>query len=364
VPGPDVFQTSYSDARDLFLRTAAESGGQHAAYTNPNGRGPAGEDLTCDVVCIGNPNAEKVFVSICGTHGIEGYAGSAIFTDALQNDVLADHIDDTKIVLVHAINPWGFAHQSRCTENNADLNRNFIDPDNVPAANENYLRLHNACIPEEWTADAFCRFMDAYNELSESGGVSAVVDALFKGQYVRPDGIQFGGRAPEWSHHTIRSIIREHAQGFKEAVLIDWHTGLGEYATRFFLCLDDPTSESYKRMHGWYGDEFLAHAKAFSGGQVPKYSGVLCNGVAGEFGDTYLYKLIIEFGTKPNEDIFRAFLIDRWIRFEGTKDTRRSDALRREIMDCYCPEDPAWRTAILEQSRDIFRRTLSGLTEG
>ena len=36
------------------------------------------------------------------------------------------------VVLVHGLNPYGFAHFTRTTENNVDLNRNFIDRSEGP----------------------------------------------------------------------------------------------------------------------------------------------------------------------------------------------------------------------------------------
>ena len=35
--------------------------------------------------------------------------------------------EDVAIVLVHALNPFGFAWRRRWNENNVDLNRNFLD---------------------------------------------------------------------------------------------------------------------------------------------------------------------------------------------------------------------------------------------
>jgi len=54
-------------------------------------------------------------------------------------------------VLVHAINPYGFAWTRRVNEDNVDLNRNFVDHDgsNYPE-NDLFERLAEHIIPAQW----------------------------------------------------------------------------------------------------------------------------------------------------------------------------------------------------------------------
>ena len=77
-----------------------------------------------------------------GTHGIEGYLGSAIQLRFLHelflqnenqlrtNNVRAPPTKNTpvkKVLLIHAINPYGMRHHRRTNENNVDLNRNVLN---------------------------------------------------------------------------------------------------------------------------------------------------------------------------------------------------------------------------------------------
>ena len=52
--------------------------------------------------------------------------------------------------MVHAINPHGFAWLRRVTEENVDLNRNFVDHGGPHPANDAYDALHPALCPERW----------------------------------------------------------------------------------------------------------------------------------------------------------------------------------------------------------------------
>ena len=46
---------------------------------------PYGQNLYIDVAWIGNPQAEKLYMSTSGIHGVEGFAGSAIQLSVLNN---------------------------------------------------------------------------------------------------------------------------------------------------------------------------------------------------------------------------------------------------------------------------------------
>lgn len=360
----NVYKPTYSESRAAFLASVTQAAGVVTSHKNPNAVGPNGEDLYCDVACFGEANAKRLLLTTSGTHGIEGGVGSAIFVTALQNGLFDDCLADTKVVLVHSINPWGHAFFSRCTENNVDLNRNFITHGDGYVSKPDYLKMHGVCTPTEWNDEAFAQFMDAYRAMASTSGEAAVINAIFGGQYDRQDGLNFGGCQVEWSNQLMRNIVAEHKAGVEKVAFIDWHTGLGEYGKRLFFCLDNPTSDSYRRMHQWYGDEFLDFTQAFTGGKIPNYSGMLMNAVADEFERVEgvdICKLVVEFGTQSNEEIFRAFLIDRWIRFEGRHDQEKVTALRADIMECYCPEDKIWRAAVLEQSQEIIQLSLSGL---
>jgi len=66
---------------------------------------------------------------IGGTHGIEGFAGSAIEIDVLRL-IAGGHVvipANTAVLMVHALTPWGYAWLRRCDADGVDLNRNVVD---------------------------------------------------------------------------------------------------------------------------------------------------------------------------------------------------------------------------------------------
>src|SRR3546814_15477716 len=91
---------------------------------HPTERGAEGEDLAIDIATFGDPDAEKTLFLVSGTHGQEGFVGSALQIAFLRDlDIPAG----LNVVALHALNPWGFSHRSRTAEANMNMNRNFTD---------------------------------------------------------------------------------------------------------------------------------------------------------------------------------------------------------------------------------------------
>src|SRR5689334_549781 len=118
----DLFSETYSVARDRFLDASRAHGAFVRSFEHPL-PGPNGETLYCDVADVGPSQASAVHLLIAGTHGVEGFLGSAVLIDLLSQGPAPN----VRMLLVHGINPWGFANLCRFTENNVDLNRNFVD---------------------------------------------------------------------------------------------------------------------------------------------------------------------------------------------------------------------------------------------
>ena len=143
------FADSYSEARARFLAAAAAAGARIETIRHPL-RGPGGEQLACDVARLGPPRAAKAIVTISGTHGVEGHCGSGAQTASLREGLFSALPADTCAVAIHAINPHGFAWSRRVTEDNVDLNRNFVDHAAPYPVNPGYEELRAAICPPHW----------------------------------------------------------------------------------------------------------------------------------------------------------------------------------------------------------------------
>ena len=104
---------SYADARTAFLDAAAAAGARIESSPHPR-RGLDGEQLAVDVAEVGPADADTVIVVVSGTHGVEGYLGSALQRHHLGQ--LAGHDTSPAFVFVHALNPYGFSWVRRVNE--------------------------------------------------------------------------------------------------------------------------------------------------------------------------------------------------------------------------------------------------------
>ena len=153
---PGRFCPTYRAARQQFIDTYRQLPlslqQELVEYRHPL-PGPEGEVLACDVAWLGQRRDPlSLLVLIAGTHGVEGFSGSAIEADSLPLLVPLLAADETLgVLVVHALNPWGFAWLRRYDHEGIDLNRNFIDFSQPLPDNGDYDALHARLLdpPEE-----------------------------------------------------------------------------------------------------------------------------------------------------------------------------------------------------------------------
>lgn len=355
------FASTYREARGKFLSAATARGARLCAYERDDLRGAEDEVLACDVAILGDAHADRAVVSIAGVHGAEGFCGAAIFHHWLTTrSGLADRTD-VRIVLVHAVNPWAFSFKTRTTENNVDLNRNFLAAYEYSRLNAAYDRLlpflHETAPAGSLDAGRMLDAYRAYRAYLDANG-AAIETEMLEGQTHRPEGLYYAGRTPEWSNLTFRRIVRDELEGATRIGFIDWHTGLGDFGE--VVCLGIGNEGAVLQPAFWTGAEAEIVYRA---GRVPAYRGLLCNAIGQELPDATVSGAVVEFGTADDYTMFRADRLDRWLRFE-----RRDDAdfvrLREEYQNVCCPSDPTWRRTVLREGLQLLDRLVASIAAG
>ena len=124
-----AFSARYAQARVKFLEGAATAGLAIRSFEHPL-KGRDGETLAMDVALDGPADAQNLLIVSSACHGVEGYCGSGV-------QVFATHDAEWRakaraagvaVLYIHALNPHGFSHVRRVTNENVDLNRNFPTP--------------------------------------------------------------------------------------------------------------------------------------------------------------------------------------------------------------------------------------------
>lgn len=360
MPDLSAFSASYAEARAKFVDAARGAGATVYEYRHPTLKGPDGEALCLDVAVAGPEDAERMLVAGSGTHGIEGYPGSAAQTAWLAGGGARRLPPRTAMVMFHAHNPWGFAHKARGTEENVDLNRNFVDHGAPYPANPGYEDVHPIVTPEEWNdasvAEIF-RGLDAYRR---KVGEKAFSTAFNGGQYSHADGIYFGGRREQWANYAFREAIVKHVAHAKHAAIIDLHTGIGPWGEHIYLCFHPEGSPARERARAWWGERAVNLA-GVTHKALADYQGVLIDAFAAMLPKAEVTSIVVEFGTLKREEVQRANMAGRWLRYRGQTNPALARKVHRDFCEAFYPGDPQWRAAALEQSREILERGIAGI---
>ena len=356
----DGFATSYRDARHAWLEAVAGNAGRLHGLRHP-GSGPAGEALWQEIALFGDARARSVLVIACGTHGIEGYAGSAVQTAWLRAGGPGRLPEGVAVALVHAVNPWGFAHWQRGTENNVDLNRNFIAFPDLPRPNAGYAELHPHLMLPAWNEDAIAGAFAAMDAFRARAGEQAFSDAFNGGQYLHADGVFYGGDRAEWANLALRQQLADHLGDAKRCLFVDLHTGIGPYGRPFLINVDAPGSPGRERARAVWGDEALS-GKGTTHAALASYQGLMLDAFAGALPGCEVSSVAIEFGTLERRRMQRAHLANAWMRRQSveTDDLRRA---RAEYREAFNPSDPAWRASVLEGGVALCRRAFDALVD-
>lgn len=355
------FMPTYAGARAHFLAAAAAAGAPTDTLVHEQACGPDGSALSTDVAVLGPRDAERALLVVSGTHGPEGFTGSAAQIALLYRLAVQPPPAGLRIVLVHAINPWGFAHLSRTTENNVDLNRNFIDWDAPPPDNPLYPSLHAALTAQEWSPEALDAAEARLQAWIRAQGHATFVDVLARGQYTHPHGVHYGGAGREWSNRTLETLLQRHLAGVRRIGLIDWHTGLGERGQPFFLCFNEPGDAGWERACRWWGRDRIETRAGFDGSARPRYQGLLFQGVQRYAPAAEVTGAVIEFGTLASAETRRALQADSYLKTHPGLPQDQARALRALLLEAFSPPDPDWKRSVLGHALRIQEQAIQGV---
>ncbi len=307
---------------------AAASSWRHTRYPHPL-QGPAGEALATDVYRLGSTSAARLLIVNSSTHGLEGMLGSAAQLAFVES--LPPPGPDLAIVLIHALNPHGFAWRRRVTEDGVDMNRNFIDFSEPLPENPLYQRLAAEVDPESWP-DLPVAHLTTTLPLRQ---------AVHAGQYENPRGSFFGGHQPTWSRRTLEAIYQAEGGQAGTIQLLDLHTGAGPWAvTEMFVA--EPAASGIAR--SWFpGAEAFVMADRPRFGDPTGVPGLVISSLRRAFPDRTTIASLTECGTYADERPVSVIRRSTYAMHHGIDGTTLGQRWAAEAQDAFCPADPSWR---------------------
>jgi len=298
---------TYEIMRDQFRDRATALKAQIRTYTVPVANDSDEGELTTDIAILPGVGSGKgtVLIHISGTHGPEGYCGSAI-QSAYMDELDTESYDPTTLakptrVFVHALNPYGFKYSRRMNENNVDLNRNFLTEEEFESVKQRdanfagYVDMDHLLNPPAEPTNIYGinylyrLFTSAIAVLTH--GTSAIKRAMVSGTYHKPTGLYYGGNDLQPSARNLLSFLDEHFSNFtdyhisdaeaehdgnkfhaRKVLVIDVHSGLG-FSGYDTLAVDGGSVELAHSIFTPDYDDFSGHGLA---GKIEDPSGATC----------------------------------------------------------------------------------------
>lgn len=358
-PALQHYPQDYQSARDNILNALQQQVCplRHEAIQHEV-LGANGETLFTDIAWLGAEDAANVLVLISATHGVEGFAGSAIQHDTLLQLAHTALPTDMAVVIIHALNPWGFSHQRRVNEQGIDLNRNGVDFQKPLPDSPAYAHLANALIPTDgdWaTADR------QLHDYLMTHGDRAFRRAVAGGQYSYPQGLFYGGMQASFSRLLIERKLAEWQLDQRQVVALDLHTGLGPFGHGELICDHPANSTASRKAQAWFG-ALVTLPETGDSCSVPLVGlmDYLWHAALREDG---LF-LTLEYGTYPFERLLNALRRDHWLYAQtATPDFNAppAQAIRAELREIFNPDSALWRESVLLRSRQVIRTAWQGL---
>ena len=351
---PTHFYFKYSKARYNFLSAASETATFIESWQHPL-RGLGNEKLYVDLAWFGDRNAEKVLVLVSGTHGVEGYCGSGIQVGSIRTRWHYKADEDVAIAMIHGLNPYGMSHLRRVNEDGVDINRNFIDFRQPLPKNSFYDELAEVIIPQQWTEAIQTETLDTIAEYIYQTP-SGVAD-LARGQYKYWYAPFYGGEVTTWSNRIFQQICDRYFSD-KAIGLLDYHTGLGQYATGQLMCL--PEESQVQQARSIWGDKVVTTGSENSvAAYIP--TGTLMAALQTKLTNSSYIAAVYEFGTIPEQEVFNALRADHWLHLHGDLDTEEALFIKQNMLDAFYCDRSDWQKSVCELAFTAQDELLIGL---
>jgi hypothetical protein len=352
------FPADYRSGRAAFIEACEDADLGVTARVHPSAKGPDGKPLFIDVATIGAREAKTALLLISGTHGVEGYFGSGVETGLLREGLARRAPKGAKIVVLHALNPYGFAWNRRVNEDNADINRNFVDHTHAPA-NPAYESLAEAIAPKTVSPAAMKKANTHLRDYARAHGDFALQTAISAGQYSHADGLYFGGAQLAWSAAMLKDVFVEELAHIKRLIAIDFHTGLGQSGAAEMITEDLPGSPAYARAKAMWGG--LVHSSEAGESLSAPLTGTIDAAVAQWMKGKELTFAALEVGTAPLREVFDSLRKDNWLHTRAKPGHRGAKAIKSQIRAAFYPDTAEWTRAVWAHAEEAVDAACTAL---
>ena len=367
------FQSTYGECRNTFLKLADSLKAIYpeAQIFSVKVSASQNESGSVDGIYIppaGNP--VNLLILSGGTHGVEGFTGSAIQHMFIEKYIRQNLRVNTGILLIHGLNPYGFMNNRRVTGNNVDLNRNCGISDALyKTSNDGYKDLFTFINPDgPASIGSLENRLFVFRAVAKilKSGMPVLRQAVLQGQYEFPKGLYFGGSKAEPQIESIRGLLKDIGAPYSKIVHIDLHTGYGERG-KMHLFPNPPKSEEIRKatealFAGYaidWGDskDFYTISGDFTGMTQALHPGKL------------VVPMTLEYGTMDSQTTMGSLRSIQTMILEnqGFQHGYRNDRSQRKIgswiREMYYPSSAIWQTMVMEQTAGLLSQVTERLSK-
>ncbi|WP_233887022.1 M14 family metallopeptidase [Paraburkholderia flagellata] len=355
------FSGTYGEARRKFLKAADQQNAHLETFVLPDYKGAVGEELAIDVAYFGRMDASRILIVSSGTHGPEGFCGSGCQMAALHDADLMARVarSDIGLLMIHAINPYGFSHLQRTNQDNVDLNRNHINFDAALPQNAKYVQLDALVFPDTWPPSREAQL--ALDSRVAELGQAVATQALVTGQYSVPNGLLYGGQTPTWNNTTVRRILRKFTADASHIGWIDIHTGLGPFGHGDKLYGGRRRPDDLKLARAWWGA--LVFSPFENQEDTAEVSGLVVTSIYDECPGAVAALIGLEFGTWPEAEVMFRLRASQWLLRHPESDESQRQFIRQQLKDAFYCDNDVWKGMVWGQTRAAMLQALSGLAD-
>jgi hypothetical protein len=360
----DYFKNTYEEADQNFNEIFAPIRAKNSLAEVYQFLYPHGNIKSYYIPSIGVQ--KNLLVMISGTHGVEGFAGSAVQRYILENGLSHQHAG---ILMIHGFNLWGVKNFRRVNENNIDLNRNFIiDRNQFKPDDSQYAMLNDFLNPsgqpsENLLSHGFFLMKAIYKIVRYS--LEPLRGSILKGQYSFEKGLFYGGTGPQEQELLLMQLITKYFKPYKKIVLIDLHTGYGERSKLHLLAgkANEPNSIELKKIFNEDEIDFADKKNfyAVKGEMITFFSEKIFEATRAD-----VVSVTFEYGTLDSqktvgsiESLRRLVLENQNHHNPGSSDKTKINNL---FLEMFYPSDPKWRQSILTQTDEKMKKIMNYLS--
>ncbi|MBV9913622.1 MAG: DUF2817 domain-containing protein [Sinobacteraceae bacterium] len=356
------FSLDYKEARERFVQAAAHAGATCDRRVCA-ARGPDGAELWMDTAWLGEESAAGVLVTISGTHGVEGFFGSAVQIEWLRRAAKQKLPAGIAVLHIHALNPYGFAWLRRTNENNIDINRNWVDFGKPPESSQLYEQIADDLCPSDWSEASQAQTRQRLNAWIANWGASGLAmyqKAVSEGQWKYPKGLFYGGRDISWSRQTLTDILQGSLRNAARVCVLDFHTGLGQFGYAEPIIGVPRSDARFQRAKSWIGAGLRS---LFGDGSVSaEIKGDSLTALQGLLPHAQVDAIALECGIKPVLEVEAALRAECWLHGYGDPLSTEGRSISERLRGVFHSDDPLWQGMALGQGLAACQAAICELT--